>query len=224
MQKDTVKAVTPTQCVTLRSHRGLRVTLMVLAGVLAALCLLLLVTNLLVCSQGKSRIRTPEQLAEEEYRADVILVLGAGLRPDGMPSDMLSDRVRTAVGVYEKGISGLLLMSGDRSSDTYDEPRAMAAYAGTLAVFADGGIDTDGEGYSTYESLANVKARFGEGTRVVIVTQSYHLYRALDIAKVLGLDAVGVSADLRSYRGQFVREVREMLARTKDFLFARFRG
>ena len=56
------------------------------------------------------------------------------------------------------------------------------------------------------------------------MTQSYHLYRALDIAKVLGLDAVGVSADLRSYRGQFVREVREMLARTKDFLFARFKG
>ena len=76
----------------------------------------------------------------------------------------------------------------------------------------------DHAGFSTYESLVRAKEVFG-AKKVVIVTQKYHLYRALYMAEALGLEAVGVSADLRGYSGQSVREVRELLARAKDFVY-----
>jgi SanA protein len=77
----------------------------------------------------------------------------------------------------------------------------------------------DHAGFSTYESLYRAKEIFG-ADRIIIVSQEYHLYRALYIAKALGIEAYGVSADLRSYSGQYKRELREILARNKDFILA----
>ena len=74
----------------------------------------------------------------------------------------------------------------------------------------------DHAGFSTYESMYRAKEVF-EAKKVVIVTQKYHLHRALYVAEKLGIDAYGVSSDPRTYRGQFVREIREILARDKDF-------
>jgi vancomycin permeability regulator SanA len=146
---------------------------------------------------------------------DCILVLGAGLQSDGSPSHMLEDRLKTAIEAFNKIDADVMLMSGDRSGDTYDEPAAMVKYATENGISPDD-IIVDNEGFSTYESIIRAKEVYGFD-RIIVVTQEYHLHRALYIADKNGVEAVGVSADLRTYRGQFVRDVREILARAKDF-------
>ena len=146
---------------------------------------------------------------------DCILVLGAGLQADGSPSHMLEDRLKTAIGAFESGAVDVILMSGDRSGDSYDEPAAMVKYAVENGVDADD-ILVDNEGFSTYESIIRAKEVYGFD-RIVVITQEYHLYRALYIADKNGVEAVGVSSDLRTYRGQSMRDLREILARAKDF-------
>lgn len=147
---------------------------------------------------------------------DLILVLGAGLRPDGSPSDMLADRILVSVDLMERGFCDTILMSGDNSGEHYNEVAAMKLFAEENGVSAEN-ILTDGKGYSTYESVLRAVKEYG-AEKIVIVTQEYHLYRALYIAKTMGLDAYGVSADLRTYRGQMYRNLREHVARFKDFL------
>jgi vancomycin permeability regulator SanA len=75
----------------------------------------------------------------------------------------------------------------------------------------------DGQGFSTFESISRVKEEYGFD-KVVVITQKYHLFRALYIAEKYDIEALGVSADLRTYRGQIYRDLREMLARVKDFI------
>lgn len=146
---------------------------------------------------------------------DCILVLGCGVRPDGSPSDMLADRLQRGVELYNSGAAPKLLMSGDHGTKGYNEVGAMKAYAVSADIPTED-IFLDHAGFSTYESVYRAKEIF-QAKRVIIVTQGYHLYRALYIAQELGLEAWGVSADLRSYYGQTARDVREILARCKDF-------
>ena len=146
---------------------------------------------------------------------DCILVLGAGLQSDGSPSHMLEDRLKTAIEAFNEIDADVMLMSGDRSGDAYDEPAAMVKYATENGISPDD-IIVDNEGFSTYESIIRAKEVY-VFDRIIVVTQEYHLRRALYIADKNGVEAVGVSADLRTYRGQFVRDVREILARAKDF-------
>jgi vancomycin permeability regulator SanA len=156
------------------------------------------------------------ELATGEY--DCILVLGAGVREDGTPSDMLYDRVKIACDLYAAGKGTVpLLMSGDHTGD-YNEVGVMKNQAASAGVPTED-IFLDHKGYSTYESLYRAKAVFG-AKRILIVTQEYHLYRALHIARELGMEAIGVSADLRPYRGQTRYEAREVLARFKDLFTA----
>lgn len=147
---------------------------------------------------------------------DLIVVLGAGLRPDGSPSDMLSDRIIVSVDLLKEGVCNTVLMSGDNSGDHYNEVAAMSRFAEELGALPEQ-IITDGKGYSTYESIFRVAKEFG-AKKIVIVTQEYHLSRALYIAKTFGVEAYGVSADLDTYRNQLYREIREHMARFKDFL------
>ena len=151
-----------------------------------------------------------------EGGADCILILGAGVRADGSPSDMLSDRVQTGLSLYRSGAAPKLLMSGDHGRTDYDEVACMLSLALEDGVPAED-VFLDHAGFSTYESIVRAKEVFG-AERIVIVTQEYHLYRALYIAEKLGLEALGVSADLRSYAGQSLRDVREIVARSKDVL------
>jgi len=146
--------------------------------------------------------------------ADCVLVLGAGVRPDGSPSDMLADRVSVGIEIYNQ-IGGRLLMSGDHGRKNYDEVGCMLSLALAEGVEADH-IFLDHAGFSTYESLYRAKEIFG-AQKIVIVSQQYHLYRALYIAEALGIDAVGVAANPRTYAGQSMRDLREMVARVKDF-------
>ncbi len=146
---------------------------------------------------------------------DCILVLGAGVRPDGTPSPMLYDRVRVACEIYDGKVP--LLMSGDHTGD-YNEVGAMKSLAVDMGVPSED-IFLDHEGYSTYESIFRAKEKFG-AKRIVIVSQGYHLHRAVFTARQLGMEALGVTSDLRDYHLQTKYEVRELLARYKDLFVA----
>lgn len=169
--------------------------------------------NLYMVHTGGKQIYTVEQMRGS--KADCILVLGAGLKPDGSPSDMLRDRLSFACDLWEEGVSDTVLVSGDRASESYDEVTAMKNYLLANGV-PEEAILEDPMGYSTSESLKRAKDVFGY-ENVVVVTQRYHLYRALYIAQKLGLDAKGVNSDPFTYRGQTLRDIREFAARIKDF-------
>ena len=184
---------------------------------LTALLLSILVVSVsaTMVSVEKKRIVSASDAAvlNEEKPFDCILILGAGLRPDGSPSDILHDRVTTGVALHHALGGTPLLMSGDRTGD-YNEVEAMRHLAVSLGV-SDDRIVSDFKGYSTYESILRAKEIYG-AKRILIVTQTYHLYRARYLAEALDLEAYGVSADLRPYRRMVPRELREMLARFKD--------
>ncbi|MBR5533623.1 MAG: YdcF family protein [Ruminiclostridium sp.] len=149
---------------------------------------------------------------------DCILVLGCGIRSDGSPTPMLSSRLQRGVELYQAGWADKVLLSGDDSGKDYNELATMKRVTLELGV-PEEDILTDHAGFSTYESIYRAKEEFGV-QRVVIVTQEYHLYRALHLADALGLEAYGVAAAPRNDAGQIGRSLREILARDKDFFTA----
>ncbi|MBQ8309629.1 MAG: YdcF family protein [Clostridia bacterium] len=193
-----------------------------LLGVLLAVLASTLVLNAAVCHKTAERIVTAQTLEDAEGTFDLVLVLGCKAYADGTLSDRLSDRVAVGVSLYQSGIGEALLMSGDRQDDgSYDEVTAMQN-AAIAAGVTDDSLLTDPRGYSTYESIVRAKEVFS-ARRIVIVTQEYHLYRALYIAEKLGLEAYGVSADLHPFGDQLKCEVREVFARVKDVWYAQAR-
>jgi SanA protein len=140
----------------------------------------------------------------------VALVFGAGVWPSGRLSDALADRMETAIDLYEAGTVNKLLLTGDNRVANYNEPAAMAAYARSRGV-ADEDLILDYAGRRTYDSCYRAGTIFGV-ERAVLVTQAFHLPRALFTCDQLGLEVVGVVAD----RHQYVREpwyqVRELAA------------
>lgn len=152
------------------------------------------------------RIYAPEYVPPRQ----VAIVFGAGVWPDGRPSDILADRVETAVELYHLGKVQKLLMTGDNSRLDYNEPQSMREYALARGV-ADEDIVLDYAGRRTYDSCYRAIHIFGLD-QAILVTQAYHLDRALLTANGLGLDAVGVPADRREY--VFIRRyrLREFLA------------
>ena len=171
------------------------------------------VLNGIVIGTTRSHILTPEETAKLED-VDCILVLGCRVRSNGVPSDMLHDRLTVGLRLYELGAAPKLLMSGDHGQTDYDEVNTMKQFAMDAGVPSQD-IFMDHAGFSTYESMYRAKEIF-QAEKILIVTQEYHLYRALYIAESLGLEAYGVDAALRSYGGQFSYDVREILARVKD--------
>jgi len=142
-------------------------------------------------------------------------VLGCQVRSDGTPSHMLEDRLKRGVALYELDASPKILMSGDHGTEGYDEVNTMKAYAIEAGIPTED-IFMDHAGFSTYETIYRAKEIFG-AEKIVVVTQQYHLYRAMYIAKAMGMEVYGVAADYRSYSGQLTRDIREVLARVKDF-------
>ena len=186
---------------------------------IACLCLLLLgaalvlLPDLYIRFSARGRIVSPE--AAGDFGADCVLVLGAGLLPDGSPSLMLTERICTGVELYRAGVAPKLLMSGDHGTPGHDEVNAMKDAALAAGVPSED-VFMDHAGFSTYDSMYRAVEIFG-AKRAVIVTQAYHLPRALYLARCMGLEAVGVACDTQRYRGQLYRDVREILARDKDF-------
>ena len=151
---------------------------------------------------------------------DCILVLGCGVRDDGTPSHMLEDRLRRGVELYKAGAAPKIIMSGDHGRTNYDEVNTMKQYAIDAGVPSQD-IFMDHAGFSTYESMYRAKDIFC-AEKILIVSQEYHLHRAIYLARALGLEAYGVASDYRTYSGQLYRDVREILARDKDFFVAIF--
>ncbi len=170
--------------------------------------------NFYVKSSVKSQIIT-EKEAENLSNVDCILILGAGVWGD-KPSPMLEDRLLEGINLYNNNVSEKIIMSGDHGKEDYDEVNIMKEYAIQKGIPSEN-IFMDHAGFSTYESIYRAKEIFG-AKKMVIVTQKYHLYRALYIANKLGVEAYGVNSDPRKYVGEIGREIREILARDKDFV------
>lgn len=147
---------------------------------------------------------------------DCALVLGAGVRDDGTPSDVLRDRLDVALSLYRHGRAPRIIVSGDHRTQAYDEPNAMRRYLEANGVPREA-IFMDHAGFDTYSSVWRAKHVFGAG-RIIVVTQDFHLPRALYVARSLGMAAEGASADRRMYRGIAWLHARETISRTKAFL------
>ena len=189
-----------------------RLCLVLVAMGIFCFCTVLLINSLVVT--GVSDRVIPPEAAQKLEDVDCILVLGCYVHERGVPSHMLEDRLRRGVELYHGGTAPKLLMTGDHGRTDYNEVETMKQYA------MDAGIESsdifmDHAGFSTYESLYCAKEIFGVD-KVIIVTQEYHLYRALHIAESLGMEAYGVASDYRTYSGQTGRDIRELLARVKD--------
>ncbi len=181
--------------------------------VLIVIILVPVIINFYVILSTKNRIVSgySELLTDIDY----IVVLGAGIRR-GKPSPMLEDRLKTGISLYNNDISNKILITGDHMNDDYDEVTVMKNYLLEHGI-PEEDIITDNYGISTYDSIYRVKNVY-KSNKVVIVSQRYHLYRALFLSDNLDLESYGVEADLRYYYGQWYREIREILARNKDFI------
>ena len=185
----------------------------VLLGCVLAVAAVVAATNAVTVLATKDRIVSAEAAAS--FGADAIVVLGASVYADGTPSGILQDRLDDGIALYFAGAAPKIIMSGDNSTVAYNEVKAMKDYAIAQGVPSED-IFCDHAGFSTYESMYRAKHVFG-AERIVVATQTYHLYRALYAASGLGLEAVGVPSDYREYAHQLQYDVREIPARTKDF-------
>ena len=157
--------------------------------------------------------------ANDVPKADAILVLGAYVLPNGTVSPMLNDRLTVGYELYKQGKAPKLLVSGDHGRKDYDEVNAMRTFLKNKGVPSQD-IFMDHAGFSTYESVYRARDIF-KVQKIIIVTQEYHLMRAVFDARELGLEAYGVASDLQDY-GQVMDmyKIREIAARDKDFLWA----
>ena len=193
------------------------IVLLVLA-VLGVLAVFLI--NHHVKSAADTRILTIDEAAKLTD-VDCIIVLGCQVRDDGSLSDMLHDRLRMGVELYKAGAAPKLLMSGDHGRTNYDEVDSMKQYAVDAGI-SSADVFMDHAGFSTYETMYRAKEIFG-ADKILVVTQEYHLYRSLYVAEALGIEAYGVGANYRGYVGQQARDLREILARVKDFAMTIFK-
>ena len=192
----------------------------ILTALLLVMALGILGLALILGINGWVKGSVSDKILSEEDAAkltdvDCIIVLGCQVRDDGTPSHMLEDRLRRSVSLYDLGAAPKILMSGDHGTRGYDEVDTMKRYA-VDAEIPSADVFMDHAGFSTYETMYRAKEVFC-AKKVIIVTQEYHLYRSVYIAEALGLEAYGVACDYRSYYGQWSRDLREVLARVKDF-------
>lgn len=184
-------------------------------GILILICFILILSvNFYVVGTTRKQIVDYSKIKEIE-NIDAILVLGAAVWGKE-PSPMLEDRLIEAIALYQKNLAPKIIMSGDHDSEYYNEVKIMKNYAIEKGISSEN-IFMDHAGFSTYDSIYRAKEIF-KVKKIIIVTQKYHLYRALYIAKSLGLEAYGIPSDAKSYAGQEKREIREILARDKDVL------
>ncbi len=192
-----------------RRFFGGLITVVVVLAVLVVV--FIVVANVYTIATTRDDLHTVADL--EGADADAIVVLGASVRADGTPSDILANRLEVAVDLYKAGAAHTIIVSGDGRDSHYDEPDAMRAYCVRLDV-PEEDVFVDYQGYNTYASIYRAKNVFG-AEDVIVVTQAYHLYRALFLAQGLGMQACGVAADKGSYDNQTLYSVREVGARAK---------
>ncbi|NBJ16504.1 MAG: hypothetical protein FNP40_13275 [Dehalobacter sp. 4CP] len=200
--------------------KRLRIRIKVLIGSLLAITVILL-GSMLMINNYVERVGT-KYIGDVDHvpEVDAILVLGAYVFPDGTASSMLADRLTVGYELYQQGKAPKILVSGDHGRTDYDEVNAMKRFLLEKGVKGQN-VFMDHAGFSTYESLYRARDIF-LAKKVIIVTQEYHLKRAVFVARSLGLEAYGVASDRHDY-GQAMAyyQIREIAARNKDFLWTK---
>lgn len=174
--------------------------------------------------QNTETIRITEEEKERirELKPECAIVLGAGLNGPETPSMMLKDRLDLAIELYEEGLVPKLLLTGDNGQVQHNEIHVMLKYCLDRGI-PEEKIFCDHAGFSTYESMYRADYIF-EVKRAVVVTQYYHLFRALWLADSFGIESVGAASDQQQpYPYQDARNKREILARVKDYFTAAFK-
>jgi SanA protein len=172
--------------------------------------LVLAASRLITGLSARGKIYPPADVSTHR----VAIVFGAGLWRNGNPTPVLIDRVTTAADLYFAGKVEKLLVSGDNRFVDYNEPEAMRQLALSLGVPSEA-IVRDYAGRRTYDTCYRAKAIFGVED-AILVTQAFHMPRALYLCNQLGVDSVGVTSDLRTYRKSAVLywNIRELVATT----------
>lgn len=191
-----------------------------MGGVLALVLAVVVVAVLVFVGTNAAAVLTTrddivDQQTAAAFDADAIVVLGASVRPDGTPSGILQDRLDDGIALYFAGAAPKIIMSGDNGTESYNECWAMKRYAVSQGVPSED-VFCDHAGFSTYETMYRARHVFG-AERIVVATQTYHLYRALYDAQGVGMEAIGVPSDYGEYANQSWYDIREVFARTKDF-------
>lgn len=190
--------------------------------VLPAACLMLLAVLSMYFIYSYISVSTSERIFDIDYSEegyDCILILGAKVYGNS-PSAMLQDRLDTGAALYFNGVAKKIIVSGDHGQIEYDEVNAMKKYLMGLGI-PDSDIFMDHAGFCTYDSVYRASYIFGV-KKMVIVTQNFHLPRAMFIADMYGIECVGVSADRNTYYGVAYNYLREVPARIKDFVMVFF--
>lgn len=196
--------------------RKMRNILLLLAGLFLFGILSVAIINFYMIGYA-DRYTITEEEASDLADIDCIMVLGCGVYQNN-PTPLLEDRLKRGVAVFQTGVSPKILMSGDHGQENYDEVNVMKQYALDQGI-PEEDIFMDHAGFSTYESMCRAREIFGID-KMIIVTQKYHLPRAVYLARKLGIEAYGIASDYRSFGGQFYRDCREVLARVKDLFVA----
>ncbi len=194
--------------------------LRILAVAVLAAIVAVVVANGAVIMTTRGQVHTVARTTElnASQPADAVVVLGASVRPDGTPSDILADRLEVAVDLYREGAARVIIVSGDNRSSHYNESDAMKAFCVKAGVPSEN-VYVDHGGVGTYESMYRAAHVFG-AKRIIVTTQAYHLYRAMFIGERCGMDVQGVASDKGAYDNQSLYSAREVVARTKDFFAA----
>ena len=193
----------------------IKIILVSIISILIIISIIILSLNTYVVKTTKKQIKTENELKEivKKESVDFAIIFGAGVYGT-TPSEMLKERLETGISLYKNKIVRKLLMSGDQGKKYYDEVTVMKNYAVEKGIPPEN-IYIDYAGFSTYDTVIRAKEIFNI-KNAILVTQEYHLYRALYIGKSLGIKVYGISATKHKYIGQLYREIREILARNKD--------
>lgn len=182
---------------------------------LAAFIVLIIFYLCLVWERYRFNDRIYSSINKIENNKDYIIVFGAGLKAINKPSDILADRIKTAVYLYNNGVGKKIVMSGDSVNDNHDEVEAMSNYAQELGVNAEN-IIMDEMGYDTYSTCWRLKNVF-KIDNAILVTQEYHMNRALYVCNKLGVNSYGFTSDLNTYKDIKKFKFRESFAFLKSF-------
>ena len=211
-----------------QNNKNIWKRLLCVCGILAILCIAGVIyifgMSEHIKASSKDYMYTREVVSTADalpQNVDCIMVLGCGVDDDGNPKLLLRDRLDCGIELYKSGAAPKLLMSGDHGRVGYDEVNAMKSYAMESGI-SSSDVFMDHAGFSTYESMYRARDVFDVDS-LIIVTQEYHLYRAVYIARSLGLEAYGVACDPGEYYGQIWLDSREVLARNKDFFYCKLK-
>ncbi|MDO4888052.1 MAG: ElyC/SanA/YdcF family protein [Actinomycetaceae bacterium] len=199
-----------------RKHWTIKKRVVVTLGSLIAVVVLTIGgINVYMLTSTDEKIVSSTDEIPTDVKPDCILVLGASVRSDGQPSNMLRARLEKSLELYQQGAAPKILVSGDNSTVHYNEVHVMRTWLEERGVPKED-IFEDHAGFSTYESMYRARDVF-EVKTAIVVTQEYHLTRALYAGDALGLEVWGVASSGNNYSGQFRRDMREYFARVKDF-------